>query len=289
MIKLKAVFVAAILLAASCSYADYPAMVAGDTRQVRGSDSPEWLAAVGRSISNKSAKEAEGCSWSLITDSFNKDGMIILGAGHCVDHWNEGSGRYEVGPHRIFWQTNDGRQINRKIEKIFRAEMAHADYAIARIDRPVSRFDIKPLINSPYDYTDLMDQDMFGAGVFATMAGYSADTGKGQKGEVLTYDRCRQVNGGQRGLKMAYCYSYEGASGGPIVVTLDLKKGPPGQAEDEDVLWFFEDDLPGIDYGIHHFFVGTIVGARAGDDASKTMFTPTTYHTRILDKILREH
>ncbi|BBB26984.1 hypothetical protein [Amphritea japonica] len=289
MIKLKYCFVVVLMLVASSSFAEYPDMQAGDTRQIRGSGSPDWLAAVGRSISNKSATVAEGCSWSLVTDDLKKDGVIILGAGHCVDHWVKGDGSFDVGPNSVSWVTNSGKKVSRKIESILKAETHQGDYAIARIDRSVSRFDIKPLINAPYDYTDLMDPDMFDPDAFATMAGYSADTGIGQKGKVLTYDRCRQVNGGASGMKKAYCYSYEGASGGPLVVTLNLKKSFPGQTEDEDVLWYFEDDLPGISYGIYHFFVGTIVGARAGDDASKTLFTETTHYSRMLDKVLKEH
>jgi len=287
--KLIKFFVVAILLISSFSYADYPQMLAGDTRQARGADSPEWLAAVGRSISDKSVSEKEACSWSLVADNFNKDGVIILGAGHCVDHWAASNGGFDVGPNTVSWITNSGKKITRKIESILKAETHKGDYAIAKINRPVSRLDIKPLINAPFDYTDMLDSDMFDPNAYATMAGYSADTGKGQKGEVLTYDRCQQVNGGSSGMKKAYCYSYEGASGGPLIVTLNLKKKLPNQTEDEDVLWYFEDDLPGIDYGIHHFFVGTIIGSRAGDDYSKTMFTDTTHYSRTLDRILREH
>jgi len=253
----------------------YPEMQANDPRLVRGASSPKWLEAVGRLVSTKSATKKEQCSLTLVSDHPSKDGIIAVTAGHCVDHWNEGSGNYKVGKNEVTFKSNNGKTIRRSISKVFKAEMAHADYAIVKLDSPIKKSDIEPLINAPYDYADMMDEDTFGESFkpYATMAGYSADTGKGKKGKVLTYHEKCQLNGGQSGLKKGYCYSYQGASGGPVAVTVDL-------ADMADETW---------QEGKRTYFVGSIVGARAGDDNSKTMFTPTTYHTQTLDKVLADH
>jgi hypothetical protein len=269
----------------------YPETVSGDTRQVRSSSSPDWLQAVGRSISVTSNALRESCSWSLIVDAPGKDGVIVAGAGHCVDHWYQGGNRYEVGENEITWTTQSGQKITRQIVEIFEASMSSGDYAIAKLDHPISRQDIKPLMSSPYDYSDMLDAELFASNgepfkPFGTMAGYSADTGLGQKGKVLTYDTCRQVNGGRPGDKKAYCWSYSGASGGPLAVTLYLNGDFSGDAGG---LWLFEDYIPNVIPGTYTFWAGTIVGSEGNDGHDKTIFTEHSHYSGTLDRILAAH
>lgn len=253
----------------------YPDTLANDPRKVRGTSSPKWLEAVGRLVSTKSSTEKEQCSLSVISNHPSKDGIIAITAGHCVDHWYQGGERYKVGANTVTFQSNSGKTITRSIEKVLTSRMSSGDYAIVKLNAPIKKEDIKPLISAPYDYGDLLDEEMFGEKFrpFATMAGYSADKGLGKKGKVLTYDeRCR-LNGGQPGNKKGYCHSYQGASGGPVVVTVDL-----GEFGDDYDL-----------YGTQHLFVGSIVGGEGNDDNSKTMFTETSHYSQTLDKILEAH
>ena len=253
----------------------FPETQANDPRKVRGASSPSWLAAVGRSVSKTSATTQEQCSLSIIADAPGKDGIIAVTAGHCVDHWVTGDGSFQVGQNESTFTTNSGRTIKRSIVEVLKAETHQGDYAIVKLNAPIKNSDIKPLLNAPYDYSDLLDEDMFGEKFkpYATMAGFSADKGLGKKGKVMTYDEKCRLNGGASGLKKGYCHSYQGASGGPVVVTVAL-----GDMADET--W---------QEGTQSYFVGSIVGARAGDDNSKTMFTETTHYTKTLDKILADH
>lgn len=253
----------------------FPAMEPGDDRLVRSSSSPKWLAAVGRQVNKLSKTTQEQCSLTLVADNPTKDGIIVVGAGHCADHWAAYNGGFDVEENSVTFQSNDGTKVTRRIVEVIKAETHKGDYFIGKLDRYISRSIISPLMNSPYDYSDMMDEEYFGKNFkpFATVAGYSADTGKGQKGTVLTYDEHAQLNGGARGLKKAYAWTYQGASGGPVVVTVDL------------------DDMADEDWqvGRRTYFVGSVVGARMGDGPDKTMFTDTTYHTKTLDKVLADH
>lgn len=259
------------------SFADkgFPETLANDPRIVRHSSSPQWLAAVGRLVTKISATKNEQCTLSIIADSPEKDGIIAVTAGHCVDHWvnhGEDGWIYKVKQNKVVFTTNSGKTIERSIAAVLKAELNPGDFAIVKLNAPIKRTEIHPLMNAPYDYSDLMDKEMFHK-PFATMAGYSADKNKGKKGRVLTYHKACQLNGGASGLKKGYCYSYEGASGGPVVVTVAL-----GDMADE--LWQEK---------TRSYFIGSIVGSRSGDDYSKTMFTDTTHYTRTLDKILAAH
>ena len=265
----------------SVAFADvggFPETQDGDPRHVRSKSSPSWLEAIGKIVTTNGAALAEACSVSLIADSPEKDGVIIVGAGHCVDHWASGNGGFAVGKHSITWTSSGGVAVKRTVAQIIEAEMVPGDYFIAKLDASIPRTSIKPLLNAPYDYFDMLDEEIFGVEAggpfdpYATMAGFSADTGLGQKGEVLTYhERCR-LNGGERGLKQGYCYSYSGASGGPVVVTAAL------------------DDMSDEEWqtGTQNYFVGSIVGARSSDN-SKTMFTEATHYATTLDSILATH
>ncbi len=254
----------------------YPETLAGDTRKVRGSSSPKWLAAVGRLVSTTSSTTQEQCSLSIVSDSPEKDGVIAITAAHCVDHWYQGDGNFEVGKNEVTFTTNNKKTIRRSISKVLKAETVGSDYAIVKLNAPISRKDIKPLLNAPYDYADLLDEEVSQTGFkpFATMAGFSADKGLGKKGKVMTYDEKCRLNGGASGKKKGYCYSYGGASGGPVVVTAKISE-----------------DYADEDYHteVQHYFVGSIVGGRNGDDNSKTLFTDSTHYTRTLDKILAAH
>ena len=259
---------------------DYPDTLPNDTRKVRSSSSPDWLEAVGRMVSHTSSTDQEQCSMTLLNNRPWKDGIIGVTAGHCVDHWRKIGGTYEVRFNEITFTSNSGKVIKRAIVEVIKTEMNPADYAIVKLNAPIPRREIQPLLNSPYHYADILNDEDFSEKFksYAIMAGFSADKGLGKKGKVMTYDKCRAVNGGARGLKKAYCYAYEGASGGPLVSTVALNE------DTGDI----EDDL-NLAGTTQHLFVGSIVGSRGGDDSSKTMFTEATYYFSFLDNALTRH
>lgn len=295
----------------------------GDDRIVRSASSPDWLEAVGKFVFVKTpqwqldrgdVEEYEACSVSLVSDTVGGDGQIIVGAGHCIVQWVSGdslkpspyiddlrateSGKYWQHDTVYDWEftrentvlsftSGSGQVIKRRLAEIFFAETDNADYFIGKLDTPIPYEQIKPLLNAPADYSDLLDPDEF-PGAFGTMAGFSQDTGRGQSGKVMTYDNC-PLAGGQAGLKMGHCYTYGGASGGATAVTVDLRKTSDDNAE----FWieYFEETLNGrFERTEYTFWVGNIVGSRCTQaKTNRTFFTESTYHTRLLDAILKDH
>lgn len=257
---------------------ELPETLPNDPRKVRSKQSPKWLEAIGL------MKTPIGkCSINLVVDDIKKDGIIAVTAAHCVKQWRKGKNRYEIGPHSVIFTANSGSQFTRSITSVLHVEHVPggADFTIVKLDHSISKNKLKPLLNSPFDYADLLTEEIFRVSFepFATMAGYSADKTLGKKGQVLTYHERCQLNGGSSGIKKGLCYSYEGASGGAVVVTVDLTALYEGE-EDSTNPQFLRPQA---------YFVGTIVGRRSGDNYGKTMFTPTTHYTQIFDKILAAH
>ncbi|MDB4450968.1 hypothetical protein N9121_01300 [Pseudomonadales bacterium] len=296
---------------------------AGDDRLVRSASSPKWLEAVGKFVYVKTPewqlkkgdpKEYKHCSVSLVSDTVGGDGQIVVGAGHCIVQWISGSSMKQSpyvnelrqtisGKHwerdtvhdwvfnkenTVFiFTSHSGKVIKRRLADIFFAETDKGDYFIGKLDSPIPYSQIKPLLNAPADYSDLLDKKEF-PGAFATMAGFSRDSGRGQHGKVMTYDNCK-LAGGQNGKKMGHCFTYGGASGGATTVTIDLSK-----ADDENAdfwLEYIEETLNGkFERKAYTFWVGNIWGSRCNQaKTNRTFFTESTYHTRLLDAILHDH
>ena len=90
---------------------------------------------------------------------------------------------FNAGKHGSYLSPrNSGEVIKRRLAEIFFAETDKGDYFIGRLDSSIPHSKIKPLLNAPADYSDLLDQDEF-PGAFATMAGFSRDSGRGQDGK----------------------------------------------------------------------------------------------------------
>ena len=244
-------------------------------------------------------KKKEQCTWSLVTDDPDKKlNQVVIGAGHCVDHWSVYSSDkhpntkrgFNIGENKITWTSNSGQVIKRQLAEIIRAELHSADFAIALLNQPIASSDLQALLLAPYSYSDLLLD--FDPAAFGTMAGYSADTGIGQNGKLLSYDKCARVNGGTSGKKKAYCHSYGGASGGPLTVTLNTGVF----SEEINEIWeeeggdpfvdFFQDDFPTIKKGLQTFYVGSIVGGHASEDNGKTLFTPIEYYSKTIYGLL---
>jgi len=294
----------------------------GDDRLVRTSSSPDWLQAVGKFVFVKTPQwqleqgkpeTYQQCSVSLISDTIGGDGQIIVGAGHCISQWVSGESKpspyidelrqTKSGQHRehntvhdwdfeqentvITFTSNTGLVVKRRLAEIFYAETHQGDYFIGRLDSPIPYSQIQPLLNAPADYSDLLSQEDFPS-AFATMAGFSHDSGKGQNGQVMTYDNC-ELMGGANGRKMGHCYTYSGASGGATTVTVDLSKSSDDNAE----FWleYFSETLNGqFERKAYTFWVGNLFGARCTQaKVNRTFFTESTYYTSLLDAILSDY
>lgn len=167
------------------------------------------------------------------------------------------SGEFPIKPESqdltqtVTFRTNDGRIINRKIIKVsyFNLAQKRTDYrdtAVVEFDRPISVNDIEPLIVRTVDMRagdyksfsvdeeepwmnvlDFSQPRQFG------VSGYNADDGKGQNGDILTYTvPCKLTNGVISMPWFKNCYTYQGGSGGPVVVSAKI-----GQS------WCFNDDV----------------------------------------------
>lgn len=253
----------------------HPKTLSNDPRQIQSEISPDWLAAAGRLTTLIRINKLEQCTLSLVADGLDKNGIIGVTAGHCVDHWHQPDGTFIVGSNTVTFKTNSGTILSRSIIDVMTAEIAPGDYAIVKLDAPIPRQFIQPLINSPFDYQDLLDEQLFSQTFkpYATLAGHSSDLDLGQKGTVLTYHERCQLNGGIPGNKTSNCTSYIGASGGPVVITVDL--GEYGT----------EIGIPGI----QHLFVGSVIGGSQINDFAKTAFTENTYYFEKLNNILDMH
>jgi hypothetical protein len=168
------------------------------------------------------------------------------------------------------------KKIKRSIEKVLHAETNLGDYAIVKLNAPIKHSDIKPLLEAPMTFDDLLDEENNTENFkpFATMAGFSGDKEKGQKGKVMTYHEKCLLNGGTSGKKKGYCTASNGASGGAVVVTAKIVDYLTDETWQENE---------------QSYFVGSIRSIEAGDDFDKTLFTPTTHYTKVLNKILASH
>jgi len=273
---MKALFALLIIMLAvqvSQAASPYPPTMEGDERQVRTSSSPEWLAAVGRFVINKrDGTGAKLCTAFLVSANSTDDSRIIMSEGHCINEWHvsgaAGNRRFSMTTHNIYFTTNTGEELKRKVVAVVGYEWSPGDHAILILDKGIYNYEIKPLVHSDEPFKNmgygLLDDPVYQQEFkpFATAAGYSSDVPLGDGGKHLTYDEDCYLNGGVNYQKDSRCTSYRGASGGPIVVTVD-------RGVDE---W---EERPVM--GIEHLVVGIIKGGRDGDNSS-TYWTPHSYY-----------
>jgi hypothetical protein len=105
--------------------------------------------------------------------------------------------------------TLPGKDIEREAFIIASGGGMSADWALLKLQEPVSRKQVHPF---PTWGSLAGENDST-----LTMAGYSSDESLGQGGEVLTYDAgCRRLSS-THSLVSTDCTAFKGASGGPVV------------------------------------------------------------------------
>jgi hypothetical protein len=264
--------------------ATYEETEEGDDRLIRTSSSPSWLAAVGSfRINNRQNTNAKACSAFLISANKTDDAIVTLVAAHCVNDFRTG-GRptpenFAPTRHTLVFTTNDGRKIDRQIVAVEGYDYMEGDYAIVILNEKILNSDIQPLVHSDEKFKSggygLLEDPAYELVFkpFATAAGYSADIPFGDKGNHLTYDEDCYLNGGTSGQKDSKCWSYGGASGGPIVITID-------RGVDE---W---EERPLM--GTEHLAVGIIKGGLNGDN-SRSYWTPASFYNDVLLAVFRKY
>ncbi|MDC1174939.1 hypothetical protein OAT67_06075 [Bacteriovoracaceae bacterium] len=206
-----------------------------------------WMQAVGKAFIPEFGDNDNGgnCSTSLVTEKSGVDANIIVLAGHCLRKWfKNGQTNNEA---EVTFTTLDGVKVKRKFsgsDVILRKYSTdYDDYAIVKLDKPISRNVIKPLIASNQRLGYLMEEN---PNLELMTAGYHGDKDPkfGNSGKNLTYQKCKEMNAY---ISHKYigttCVSYRGGSGSPLVAKVD-REGPAEQEKGDEYL-----------------FVGSLVGA----------------------------
>ena len=182
--------------------------VHADSRQVFSTDSPGWMAAVGKlDVPGQKFENTEllnldeHCSATLIGSGSGRDSRYILSAWHCLEYYRD------LSKPILFRLPRAG--ITREAYIVASGGSMRADWALLRLQRPVSQQQVRPFPAFGTAHSE--------AGATLTMAGYSSDENLGRGGAVLTYDAQCQTLTRTANLVTTDCTAYKGASGGPVV------------------------------------------------------------------------
>lgn len=203
-----------------------------DKRKIKDSSSPAYLDAIGRIKIYFTNGKVAGCTGSLISTQYGSSSRVIQSAAHCFGN-TETSTDFSIK--KITWESK--LKSGENILKVLKKEEVDykTDIAILTTSEKIPFVKIKPFLleTEVEEYPDFLISyaDEFVA------AGHSADTDKGDGGKNLTYDdtlKRRTVNrSGNRNDPIIETVTYGGASGGPLLVSIDLSedgvKNPHGQ------------------------------------------------------------
>lgn len=194
-----------------------PCRATAEQRIAYSPDSPAWLQAVGKlRVPGSQLKDGrrkhrlEDCSATLIAaTSASREADVVITAWHCLEFYND------LSRPILFTLLPQGpAPVTREAYRIADGGGMHADWALLKLRKPVTATHVAGLVPS----------DVSGATTAqVTMAGYSRDTGLGERGKVLTYHPHCAVTQWQSG--ESDCRAFKGASGG-AVVTLSASGQP---------------------------------------------------------------
>jgi hypothetical protein len=181
-----------------------------DSRVVFGSESPQWLRAVGRlqvpSSRHKNGRTVhhlEDCSATLVAPAGRDIADTVVTAWHCLEYYRDLS-----RPISFTARDNAGNSLSREAYRLADGGGMHGDWAILRLYRPIAQEDVAALPVHPQQADPTRP---------ITMAGYSRDNGLGQNGEQLTYDAGCRITAEAREGNDSNCLAYKGASGGAVI------------------------------------------------------------------------
>lgn len=180
----------------------------GDTRKVRGVNSPKWLEAIG-SFRGKDYQGSYNCSIVLVGDEDTISSVVAITNYHCIEDviWRHNRETLHKAAEIIF-TSNSGKKIRTHIKDIYdkgnyyNGSPYKEDYAILILENNNDLKKIKPLLveyDNAFNYRDYIfdeeyenDKEMIeGRRTYKEyIAGYSGDKDEklGNSGKNLTYD-----------------------------------------------------------------------------------------------------
>jgi len=203
---------------------DHTNNLSNDTRKIVNHSSPIWTQAVGRLIiptelkfisENKHQKQQKNCSASLVNLSIHTDSSVIITAAHCITKFNS-----KVGNLKFIIKDSNGDIIHRvaKIEFTSKFDIKKitttTDFAILSLDKPISKTKVTPLLVQQESFSTLQKKS---SKHYASLVGFSSDIAK--YGAKLTYDPKCSISSFNTMYGASTCSGFNGASGGPIILT----------------------------------------------------------------------
>ncbi|MGB3751923.1 MAG: tetratricopeptide repeat protein [Arcobacteraceae bacterium] len=238
--------------------------LSNDTRKIVTKSSPIWTQAVGRLIiptelkfisEKKYQKQQKNCSASLVNLSNNSDSSVIITAAHCITEFN-GS----VGALKFIIKDINGDIIHRvaKIEFASKFDIKKitttTDFAILSLDKPISKTKVTPLIIQKDSFATLQKKSYKN---YASLVGFSSDIAK--YGAKLTYDPKCLISSFNTMYGASTCSGFNGASGGPIILTTTKNNIDFASYFVGVVSHFRNKEYTNMFFAPHHQFFDTIV------------------------------
>jgi hypothetical protein len=181
-----------------------------DTREVFNQGAPPWLGAVGKLLVPGSIYRdgfrihlQENCSATLVARSPASKADTIITAWHCLVNYRDLS-----KPIIFTLPAGPGGALEREAYRLADGGGMHADWALLRLRLPVAPGEAASLAIHP---------GRADPGQRISMAGYSRDPGKGQGGNLLTFDPGCHITAQGPVITESDCLAHKGASGGAVV------------------------------------------------------------------------
>jgi len=200
---------ALVLAPLQLSLAD-PAADSVDSREAYSSASPAWLRAVGklhvpgsRYRAGKREHLQENCSATLVVSEARLRADTIITAWHCLADYHDLS-----KPITFTLLPDLPGATERQAYRLADGGGMHADWAILRLYQPIATHRVQALA---------VHQGRASAGREISMAGYSRDSGIGEAGARLTFDRHCRIIGQAPTASHSDCFAHKGASGGAVI------------------------------------------------------------------------
>ncbi len=188
-----------------------------DSRKIYSHSSPDFLESYGKLILvDRHGNRIAHCTGNLVTrdwsseDPQTKENDVVTTAEHCF------SSEVDINRSYILFVNKQGEKFKRHFSIAKKSE--NLDYAILKLDRPLSVSDITPIVVGYIDYRNIYSDDIYKKRVSFTLGGYSADSYKGKRGKRLTYDQDCEALYADNMKILTNCSAYHGASGGALVI-----------------------------------------------------------------------
>ena len=201
-----------LALAAALSVCATGIQAAGpdDSREVYGGASPHWLQAVGKLqvpgskiVAGRRTHHREDCSATLVAKRGSTEANTIVTAWHCLEFYADLS-----RPITFTLFPGSHKSIEIEAHRLADGGGIHSDWALLRLRRAIAASEATAMSFHPERADPALP---------ITMAGYSRDAGKGDKGNALTFDANCTITAQATLSSDSDCMAYKGASGGAVM------------------------------------------------------------------------